>query len=315
MNPSTLRAASKLNLIRILSSHPEGLSLEELQKITGHKTITELKKELGELYMIEMYPYSPQDCVDIDYDGEKVKIILPIDVDKILPLNPDEWILLRQMVLSNLNSDETKNKSIIESIVKKIDSIIPSGNWETNQKVKTFLKEAILHKTSVTISYWKRDKKEKEDRIVQPWLLWEENDSYLLAYDLQKESFRSFRLDCILSCINAENKFVDLPKNAKDWLEGFTQLISAEPKSNDELAKLYLTDASSYHLSQKLPLKDLSESKVIDGTTYYLYEAPIREEVWFINTILGYGKSIIVTSPIHMKEKILQQLSDTLSTL
>lgn len=116
MNPSTTRAASKLNLIRLLASHPEGLTLEEIQGVTGHKSISSLKKDLGELYMIEMYPYSPTDAVDLDFDGDKVKIRLPIAVDAALPLSPKEWAALRSLLLTNQN---TKEDSIKQSILKK----------------------------------------------------------------------------------------------------------------------------------------------------------------------------------------------------
>jgi proteasome accessory factor C len=315
MNPSTLRAASKLNLIRILSSHPNGLSLEELQKITGHKSITELKNELGELYMIEMYPYSPQDCVDIDFDGERVKISLPVAIDKVLPLSPEEWILLRDLLLSQKKTENLSPDPVADQILQKIDAIIPSGKWEPNQKVRDFLKQAIQNKNIIKIEYWKRNKNQKEDRIVQPWILWEENDGYLLAYDLEKKGFRSYRLDCILSADIKIQDGVSLPEDAKEWLNGFIQLVNLNKIDKEKLATVYLNDSSSFHLSQKLPLKDLGKSISIQGEGYYLYEVPIREERWFIDTILGYGKSALVVSPPDIKNKITLQISDAISNI
>ncbi|MCZ8157580.1 MAG: WYL domain-containing protein [Leptospira sp.] len=308
MNPSTLRAASKLNLIRILSSHPEGLTLEELQRITGHKTLTELKNELGELYMIEMYPYSPQDCVDIDFDGNKVKISLPVAIDKALPLTPEEWILLRDLVFAKKDSGSATDLQLAEDIIKKINAVIPSGVWEPNEKIKSFLKKSIQDKCTIKMAYWKRDRNEKDDRYVQPWILWEENDSYLLAFDLQRKGFRSFRLDCILNAEISNEKAIELPENAKEWLNGFNQLLNHEVHEKESLATVFLTDASAYHLSQKLPLRDLHQTITFNDTEYYLYEVPIREENWFLMTILGYGKSAIIQSPPNLKAKLVEQI-------
>lgn len=300
MNPSTLRAASKLNLIRLLASHPEGLGLEEIQSVTGHKSIAALKKDLGELYMIEMYPYSPTDAVDLDFDGEKVKIRLPIAVDSALPLSPKEWSLLRSL----LQKQKTKKDSKLNhSILSKIDSVIPSGDWSPYQKSKETIVNAINEKKILTIVYWKRDNQEKETRTLAPWILWEENDSYLLAYDLTKEGFRSFRLDYILDITITDTKYPTLPDTAGEFLDGFKQLFGADSKNKD-FAKLWITDSASYHLGMKLTLEPTGAQKQIGDTLYREFTAPIRDQNWFVQTILGYGTSVLVAEPKELKDSI-----------
>lgn len=307
MNPSTARAASKLNLIRLLASHPEGLSLEEIQGVTGHKSIASLKKDLGELYMIEMYPYSPTDAVDLDFDGDKVKIRLPIAVDSALPLSPKEWAALRSLLLS----EKGQGGEIRQSILKKIDSVLPSGEWSPHQKTKEMVQEAIHSKKILTIVYWKRNTKEKETRTLAPWLLLEENDSYLLAYDLKKEGFRSFRLDFILDITITDLEYPNLPETASEFLQGFKQKfeINSDPETN---VTLWVTDSASYHLSLKLPLKETGNVKPINGTTFREFQTPLRDKNWLIQTILGYGPSILVSEPNEIKESIrlhLQSIS------
>lgn len=300
MNPSTARAASKLNLIRLLASHPEGLGLEEIQSVTGHKSIAALKKDLGELYMIEMYPYSPTDAVDLDFDGEKVKIRLPVAVDSALPLSPKEWSFLRSLLVSQKTKE---NSELNRSILNKIDSVIPSGDWSPYQKTKETIIKAINDKKTLTIVYWKRDTKEKETRTLAPWLLWEENDSYLLAYDLTKEGFRSFRLDFILNIVIADTKYPTLPDTADEFLHGFKQLFGND-KENNTYAKLWITDSASYHLGLKLNLQTTGNQKQIGDTLYREFQAPIRDQNWFIQTILGYGTSVLVSEPLEIKESI-----------
>lgn len=308
MNPSTARAASKLNLIRLLASHPEGLSLEELQGVTGHKSIASLKKDLGELYMIEMYPYSPTDAVDLDFDGDKVKIRLPIAVDSALPLSPKEWSSLRSLLVSNNGQEDSKTK---QSILQKIDSVLPSGVWSPHQKTKDIIQEAIHSKKILTIVYWKRNTKEKETRTLAPWLLHEENDSYLLAYDLKKEGFRSFRLDYILDVTPTEETFPKLPETAGEFLSGLQQKFQTE-KNIETYVSLWVTDSASYHLGLKLPLKETGNTKQIGNTMYREFQTPMRDENWLVQTILGYGSSILVSEPKEIKETIrlhLQSIS------
>lgn len=308
MNPSTARAASKLNLIRLLASHPEGLSLEELQGVTGHKSIASLKKDLGELYMIEMYPYSPTDAVDLDFDGDKVKIRLPIAVDSALPLSPKEWSSLRSLLVSNKGQEDSKTK---QSILQKIDSVLPSGVWSPHQKTKDIIQEAIHSKKILTIVYWKRNTKEKETRTLAPWLLHEENDSYLLAYDLKKEGFRSFRLDYILDVTPTEETFPKLPETAGEFLSGLQQKFQTE-KNIETYVTLWVTDSASYHLGLKLPLKETGNTKQIGNTMYREFQTPMRDENWLVQTILGYGSSILVSEPKEIKETIrlhLQSIS------
>ncbi|TGM92553.1 WYL domain-containing protein [Leptospira levettii] len=308
MNPSTARAASKLNLIRLLASHPEGLSLEEIQGVTGHKSISSLKKDLGELYMIEMYPYSPTDAVDLDFDGDKVKIRLPIAVDSALPLSPKEWANLRSLLVSDSGQENPKTK---QSILQKIDSVLPSGEWSPHQKTKEIIQDAIRSKKTLTIVYWKRNTKEKETRTLAPWLLLEENESYLLAYDLKKEGFRSFRLDYILDVNHTDIEFPNIPDTAGEFLVGFQQKFQKEVSAETNVT-LWVTDSASYHLGLKLPLQETGNTKQIGNTMYREFQTPMRDENWLIQTILGYGPSVLVAEPKEIKDSIklhLQSIS------
>jgi len=306
LNPSTKRALSKLNLIRLLSENPEGLSLEELQKVTGHKSISALKKELGELYMIEMYPYTPSDCVEIDFDGERVKIKLPVALNQNFPLTPAEWSILRELVQKHKSLG--KNSEQIESILKKINTVIPSEEWSLFEETKSTIIAAIQSKKILEINYWKRSGQESEKRMVAPWILWEESDSYLLGYDLEKKSFRAFRVDCILKIVETKESYDSLPDSAGEWLNGFKQLFS-ETANQSIMAKVWVTESASFHLNQKMKLNPTGNTKQILETTYYEFSTEVKETNWFVQTVLGYGKSVLVSEPSEIKEMILERLN------
>ncbi|MDF3820812.1 WYL domain-containing protein [Leptospira sp. 96542] len=310
MNPSTQRTSSKLNLIRLLAANPEGLSLEEIQKVTGHKTISLLKKELGELYMIEMYPYSPSDCVDLDFDGDKVKIRLPITLNKTFPLAPKEWAILRRLVQKK---KEREQNPIADSILKKIDTVIPTGDWSPYTNIRSTIIKAIDTKQILELKYWKRNTNDSEIRNVAPWILWEENDSYLLGFDTDKNAFRSFRLDCILDAKISDKSFSAIPENASEWLNGFKQLFG-KPNPSAKTATLLVSESSEYHLSTKLPLVATGKTKSINNTVYKEYSTHIPETTWFVQTILGYGKSVLVASPPEIKNLVSFQIQSRMQT-
>lgn len=280
--------------------------MEEIQKVTGHKSISALKKELGELYMIEMYPYTPSDCVEIDFDGENVKIKLPVALNQNFPLTPAEWSLLRDLVQKNKST--FGDLPAIDSILQKINSVIPSGDWSPFEETKSKIVKCIQNREILNLLYWKRSGQESEVRKVAPWILWEEDDSYLLGYDLEKKNFRAFRVDCILKIENSMETFSDLPDSAGEWLTGFKQLFSSESKES-ETAVLWVKESAAYHLSQKMNLKKTEFQKKIQDDMYYKFLTPIKEENWFFQTILGYGSSILVESPSILCDRIKDHLN------
>ena len=86
MNPTKVRVSNKLNLIKIITENP-GISLSKLQNYTNHKNVEQLKKDLGQLFMVGSYPYTPADYIDIYYnDNEAVNINLPVSIDKTIGL-------------------------------------------------------------------------------------------------------------------------------------------------------------------------------------------------------------------------------------
>jgi len=74
--------------------------------------------------------------------------------------------------------------------------------------------------------------------------------------------------------------------------------------TNKNFAKLWITDSASYHLGMKLILEPTGAQKQIGDTLYREFQAPIRDENWFVQTILGYGTSVLVSEPIELKNSI-----------
>ena len=148
MNPTKVRVSNKLNLIKIITENP-GISLSKLQNYTNHKNVEQLKKDLGELFMVGSYPYTPADYIDIDYnDNETVNINLPVSVDKTIGLTINEWVAVRKILEEEINNSDTEEAYRIQyrAILEKIKRIIPYSEAKANEAIRKKIEEAIQKK-------------------------------------------------------------------------------------------------------------------------------------------------------------------------
>ena len=85
MNPKTKKIKAKLSLIKILSS--KRLTLTELLKYSRYEDMKSLENDLGELYMVGSFPYTPADYIELDFDGNTVGVNLPTGIYSSISLN------------------------------------------------------------------------------------------------------------------------------------------------------------------------------------------------------------------------------------
>lgn len=295
MNPASQRAGSKLSLIRLLLSHPEGIELEKLAQLRG-QSVAETKRELGELYMIETYPYTPMDCVEVQFEGNRVKISVPVSIQKSINLTPIEWHTLQKLVTDPITD---RGSDHIATIQKKISNAL--GIMESdlhNTQIQT-LRRACETRNYVSFSYWKRYDQAWDMRKVIPISILETEHLYLLAYDPSKFGVRSFRMDLIKDL----EVFPEIGQIPEEFpIESFRIEESAQ-------AKLWVAESALYHFNQRILTKSLNTTKIISKTLYHLLEADVPNKDWFIDLVIGYGKNILLISPTEWKIEIIDKLN------
>lgn len=175
MNPTKFRVSNKLNLIKIITENP-GISLSKLQNYSGHKNTDLLKKDLGELFMIGSFPYTPADYIDIDFnENETLNINLPVSLDKTIGLTISEWLTIRKILEEEIQNTDTEESYQIQykSILEKIKRIIPYSEAKQNDGIRAKIEDAIQKKKlSFEYTGWKNEN--KETRIVDPWFIFTE---------------------------------------------------------------------------------------------------------------------------------------------
>ncbi|MEM7182363.1 MAG: WYL domain-containing protein [Spirochaetota bacterium] len=302
MNPTIERLNRKLSLIKILSQNP-GMVISDLLQYTEHKSLEKLKKDLGELFMVGAYPYTPADYIEIDFDGDRVAIHLPVHLDRATNLSVAEWLAIYKIIC---HAAITDRKDSLQQIKQKIETILPHSDFRENEKVWQVLQRAIRQKNKVQFSYRNKQRSNSESRTVDPYFVFQVENQYLAAYCNLRQGIRNFRLDSIQdieildSTFHPEKEKKDLPK----YIQEFESFIEQANQNSLEAELLFLPSAW-YHLSRKLQLQVLQKKEVYQGETYIRAKAAIPEENWFLQLVKSYGSAVVLLQPEHLRKQLL----------
>ncbi|AXR60422.1 helix-turn-helix transcriptional regulator [Leptospira mayottensis] len=313
MNPSTVRLNFKLNLIRHLRDGKR-MTLEELSSVTGIKNQKDLKEQLGELFFLGATPHIA-DLIQVDYDSETdtFGLILPFRFDSSLRLSIREWLTLRKILeeVTETSSDPQTNLTA-RKILQKIISIVPVTWQEALSSYKADIQEAIRNEKSLSLEYQSRTGEKPTWRKVDPWFLFHSLEDYLLGYCHERNAPRNFRLDNILS-LKIGSDPISKPAGQKksEYIREFEEFRKNRENSSG-ISEIWHTKEVFYNLNRKLGLERTDETKKLNHVVYYLSKAKIREENWFLETLLPFGKNVILKSPTHLVKRILGEIESTL---
>ena len=224
------------------------------------------------------------------------------------------------MALDALNSSYNNNKlsNLIEkykTFYKEKSNSSPSNiffdysiskedrNVQLNNKI---LEEAILNRQIVTLNYTSASNK-KSSKKIEPlalqykWYAW-----YLLAYDLNKSIYRTYKVARMQNLIVLEKTSHIEHENIE------TLLKSEEEKYFDTCIDIkVLFKKNEEHLIQEyFP----NEKRYIDkdGNSILLLSVPPRERLWKA-LLLSFGDSIQILSPESYKNELIETANKFLS--
>lgn len=316
MNPKTKETAERINLIRILSANPNGLTFDELKQASGLETESELKKALGKLYMVGTYPYSPMDYLELEYDGTKVRLLQSQNLHKTIALSPREWILLRDSLESELNSisNTDPHYNTISEILIRIKKFLPFNTMVSFRNTKKILREAITNHKIIQFNYKSRDDSKSssqetddlENRKVNPWYLMEANTDYLIGYCHSRKSSRIFRLESMTDLsLNSETFVPPTSQVTQQAIESFQKFLNVSSKQGIT-ATLWHTRESYYALNNLFQLTPSKLSKSFDGIEMIQSTCKVPDSRWFVESILPFLPDVILSQPNDLKDELIQ---------
>ncbi|KGR76173.1 helix-turn-helix transcriptional regulator [Ureibacillus sinduriensis] len=165
---------------------------------------------------------------------------------------------------------------------------------------------------SVKIHYDKSGEKQLKFRLVDPYrIIYWNNKWYVIGFCHLRNEIRSFRVDRIESLMPTENKF-EQPENfsASDF---FMNNLLPTIEDKEEITTLIITGGNR-------ALEDICGHWFLG---HYLHQRSSDQAIFLLEKdilhtyipylLLPYGKSIRVTEPISLKERLVEVLSELIN--
>lgn len=231
--------------------------------------------------------------------------------------------------LASFILDKYQHISIIQDLLLlfgKIKNAIPNFDKINNSSNTTFIstkieiQESKYYKTIIdcvknydviSLTYKAFDNENETIYNLHPYLIKEnENRIYVIGYCEEYSKIRTFALDRIVSVrVEKSKKFISIPFDPVEFYKYSIGIISKETKP--EKVKLCFTKLQSKYLLSK-PLH-ASQRIVKETKTKVIFEFFVHISYELESKILSWGNSVEVISPKKLKQKIINQLKESLN--
>lgn len=215
----------------------------------------------------------------------------------------------RQEILTALQSISAAGYPSGKDILTKLSALfnVNTGNWlevdfsrwgksaYDNSKFE-MLKTAVIQHREVKIIYENMNS-ERSRRIVQPLKLsYKSKEWYLKAFCLEKQDFRIFKLNRILSLELLEQTFVSRPyPETKDCFQRtYPQIV------------LFFSKEIAYRVYDEFDETQIEHLK--NGGLIARAEMPV--DAWLIGYLLSFGPQVEIIEPKHLRQILAEQAKE-----
>jgi|SRR5699024_5114963 len=202
----------------------------------------------------------------------------------------------------------SREKEYIETLDQHIKTFSYSDerNIETDERVFSFLQDAIVNQEVVHLSYYSPYNDQHTRRDVEPLgLLLRDNFWYLAGWCRLRTDYRMFRVDRIE---NYKKSAAQLPASPKHTLKEFSEQSFFEEQELQEVTVTFDEEMVRYLGDQKYYRGWVSEETVDGGVKMTFLTSSIA---YFARWLLMWGDGIEVIAPPNLQKKV-QSLSEQL---
>jgi proteasome accessory factor B len=155
--------------------------------------------------------------------------------------------------------------------------------------------DAIVRRSEIEFEYLGADLS-RQVRKIAPYALRGQSGSwYLVGFDREKDSLRTFRLDRIISEATVSKK-----------TNSFEIPDSIPERNNDETRDLAIIRVQKHRGHQLRSLATLIKS----GEEWDEIRLPILDESWLVRKILWHRDDVIVLEPVPLRERVIDSLKE-----
>lgn len=315
----------------------QGITLDELARLAEYRDVDALKRDLDQLMMFGAPPFSPADFVTVSIEEERVFLDFPMGLDRPLALNAHEWAAVQRRLIRELEF-RTSGDPVAEqlrSLLAQLDpapvSIEPADIYAGKRNL---IAEALHEGLQLEFRYRALSSREPELRQVDPWALLQHGAAdYLIGWCHSRKDGRSFHLDrmddlYILEAPVETSAPADLARMARESLifrpgPGISARIGFRSSVRSALeAELPLRDIREMQPEER-GLADIEpsaaggdeergdEKRSDDGRADRWLSAATScpEGFWFRSLIRGFGESVVILSPEHLRREFGEELA------
>ncbi|SJZ43296.1 helix-turn-helix transcriptional regulator [Anaerorhabdus furcosa] len=174
-------------------------------------------------------------------------------------------------------------------------------DWGMTNNVFEILREAILEKYVVELSYWGLSGKNTIRKVKPARLVFKGKAWYLQGYCLNRKDYRTFKLVRIEKAQITEERFTDILNPPK---------IISEDDSNYEKVILHF----DYQYKMRI-LEEFMESQIqfLDNWIEVVMEVPI--DTWIKGYVLSFGSHVQVIEPTHLRQEVEEEIKKMIENI
>ncbi len=274
-----------LALLPWLAANP-GATISEISERFGISA-KQLEEDLSVIWYVGLPPYTPDQLIDVELDGDRVSVNLGSYFQRPLRLTPDQALALvaaGQSLLSVPGSD--REGPLARGLAKLATALqVEPGEamavhlGDTGTETLDRLRDAVRDGRRVALDYYSYGRDERSRREVDPHRIWAEGGNwYLSGHCHTAEGPRLFRLDRI-----AAVEVLDQPVSTQP-AEGETAVFN--PGSDDARVTLDL-DAEAGWVVEYYPHDGVEDRP--DG--HRRVALPVASERWLEQLLVRLGPS------------------------
>jgi len=294
MNSSELR--NLLSLVACVKKN-QGLPVASVMKITGISNMQALLKLLESIQLFGIPPFGPDDLLLYRIEDNRLFIDFPSQMHLTNHLTQDEIETIRKIITEAILNQSTEELAGLYSKIMKI----PFSVEDPFESKRILIEEAIEEDNSIQFLYKTLASKELEQRIVDPWMLFNyKGITYLIGYCHMRKNTRNFhlaRMDGIE--ILDEKRTKTPPSDVKEIIKA-TDIFNT---SKGYTVKLCYRAEAENSLNFMLHLTNIEQEE-----EWHTAECKIRDTLWFVALLRSYGTDAYILSPDHLKNRFMEEL-------
>lgn len=209
------------------------------------------------------------------------------------------------------------NNPMADDIYEKITAISKNSNTgmildfsvlrEGDEKLLQMLQSAVKNKKVVKFSYTNNSGKTREHcvepiAVIYKWYAW-----YMLAYNPEKQDYRTYKLVRMEDICTTENKFSKEHMSAEDILNDCNNSYQGKDKTTKVRMRCR---GNAIHRIKEYLHGQLIES--LENGTVIMEIHVVENEQWWIGVVLSQGNEVEIMEPEHIKERIIKNAKDIL---